>query len=336
MKDLQYLPRFADRWSHLYLEHGTLEKDADSLTFHDKNGLTPIPIDQVTLIFLGPGTKLTHQAMKLLAENNCLICWMGEEGVRLYAHSTGGTHSAHRLLRQAELYANPDSRLEVAKRMYQKRFPAPMGENLSIEKLRGMEGARVRDAYRRISEECDVSWHGRNYDQDDWSRGDPLNRALSAANACLYGICHAAILTAGYSAAIGFIHVGKMLSFVYDVADFYKTEIAIPVAFRTVAASTGDVERRVRLLCRDIFYETKLLSRILPDIAEVLDAGDDLGERTGEFEGRAVSLADRAQGRSVPGEPDGAGAGSVVEDGDGEMPLWHSHPSVEPPGAAGL
>ena len=272
MRDLQYLPRFADRWSHLYLEYGTLEKDENSLLFHDKNGLTPIPIDQVNLIFLGPGTKLTQQAMKLLADNNCLICWTGEEGVRLYAHSTGGTHGSHRLLHQAELFANPASRLEVAKRMYQKRFPPALDPDLSIEKLRGMEGARVRDAYRVMSEEIGVEWNGRNYDQDHWDHGDPLNRALSSANACLYGICHAAILTAGYSAAIGFIHIGKMLSFVYDVADFYKTDISIPVAFRTVAASTVDVEKRVRLLCRDIFYESRILDRILPDIAEVQGA----------------------------------------------------------------
>jgi len=295
MRDLQYLPRFADRWSHLYLEYGTLEKEADSLTFINKDGHTPLPIDQVSLVLLGPGTKLTQQAMKSLAENNCLICWTGEEGVRMYAHSTGATFSAHRLLRQAELYADAQSRLDVAKRMYQKRFPCPLDPNLSIEKLRGMEGARVRDSYRQMAAEIGVEWHGRNYDQDSWDHGDPLNRALSAANACLYGICHAGILSAGYSAAIGFIHVGKMLSFVYDVADFYKTEISIPIAFRTVAASKDNVERRVRLLCRDFFYENNLMERILPDIAEVLNAGDDVGERPGELEGRAVSLAGGTQ-----------------------------------------
>jgi CRISP-associated protein Cas1 len=336
MRDLHYLPRFADRWSHLYLEHGTLEKDENSLLFHDKEGLTPIPIDQVNLVFLGPGTKLTHQAMKLLSDNNCLVCWTGEEGVRLYAHSTGGTHSAHRLLRQAELFSDPESRLQVAKRMYQKRFPAPLDQNLTIEKLRGMEGARVRDSYRYFAEEIGVEWRGRNYDQDEWDHGDPLNRALSSANACLYGICHAAILTAGYSAAIGFIHIGKMLSFVYDIADFYKTEVSIPVAFRTVAASTQDVERRVRLLCRDIFYESRILDRILPDIAEVLDAGDDLGERAGELEGRAVSLANRTEERRVLREPDGADPRSALEDGAGEIEGRERDPDLELPQSSGL
>lgn len=304
MKDLYYLPRFEDRWSHLYLEHGTLEKDESSLIFHDLNGRIQIPIDQIALILLGPGTKLTQQAMKLLADNNCLVCWTGEEGVRLYAHSTGGTHSSHRLLRQAELYTCPEKRIEVAKRMYQKRFPEKLENNLTIEQLRGMEGARIRSFYRKMSEETGVEWYGRSYNQKNWSASDPVNKALSAANACLYGLCHAAIISAGYSAAIGFIHVGKMLSFVYDIADLYKTEITIPISFRTVAASKESIERRIRLLCRDIFFESKLMERIIPDIAEVLDARNDLGERPGELEGCAVSLADRAEIGNILGKPD--------------------------------
>jgi CRISPR-associated protein Cas1 len=155
-----------------------------------------------------------------------------------------------------------------------------------------MEGARVRNAYRTLASQYGVHWQGRLYNQDDWDWSDPLNRALSAANACLYGICHAAILSAGYSPAIGFIHTGKMLSFVYDIADLYKTDLTVPTAFKTVAENPRDVERRVRYACRDTFYQTKLMQRILPDIAEVLDARDDLEESPGEFEGRAVSMAD--------------------------------------------
>jgi CRISPR-associated protein Cas1 len=239
--------------------------------------------------------------MKALAENNCLVCWTGEQGVRLYAHNTGGTHSAHRLLRQALLYADDAKRMEVVRRMYQKRFPQVLPKDIDLQQIRGMEGARVRNSYQRLSEQFGVKWQGRLYDQDDWDHADPLNRALSSANACLYGLCHAAILSAGYSPAIGFIHTGKMLSFVYDVADLYKTDLTVPVAFQTVAESQLEVERRVRIVCRDIFHGQKLMERILPDIAEVLDARDDLGESPGEFEGRAVSLADRAEDRRVPG-----------------------------------
>jgi len=291
MKDLHVLPKFSDRWSYLYLEHGRLDVDGASLVLKDKDGDTAVPVCQLGAVFLGPGTRITHAAMKALADNNCLACWTGEQGVRLYAHSTGGTHSAHRLLRQAQLYCNENLRIGVVRRMYQKRFPEPLPQRLDIQQVRGMEGSRVRNSYQILAQQYKVQWQGRLYDQDDWDHADPLNRALSSANACLYGICHAAILSAGYSPAIGFIHVGRMLSFVYDVADLYKTEITVPVAFGTVAESPQDVERRVRLACRDIFHRSKLMDRILPDIAEVLDARDDLGEGFDEFEGRAVSMA---------------------------------------------
>jgi len=291
MKDLHVLPKFSDRWSYIYLEHGRIDVDGSSLVLKDKDGDTAVPVCQLGVVFLGPGTRVTQAAMKAMAENNCLACWTGEQGVRLYAHSTGGTHSSVRLLRQAQLYCDPQARLGVVRRMYQKRFPEALPEKLDIQQVRGMEGSRVRNTYQVLAREYKVEWQGRLYDQDAWDHADPLNRALSSANACLYGICHAAILSAGYSPAIGFIHVGKMLSFVYDIADLYKTELSVPLAFRTVAESTQDVERRVRLACRDAFHQGKLMDRILPDIGEVLDARDDIGEIAGEFEGRAVSMA---------------------------------------------
>ncbi|HEY3322257.1 MAG TPA: type I-E CRISPR-associated endonuclease Cas1e [Planctomycetota bacterium] len=308
MKHLHVLPRFNDRWSHLYLERGKLEKEHDALTLYDKDGATPLPIDQLSIVFLGPGTTITHAAVKALADNNCQLYWVGEEGVRLYAFGIGGTHSAHRLLRQAKLFSDEQERGRVVRRMYQKRFPGPIPADASIEQIRGMEGARVRESYRKLAETFNVEWHARAYDQNDWSKGDPLNRALSCANSCLYGLCHAAILAAGYSPAIGFVHVGKMLSFVYDIADLYKTELTVPAAFEMVASSTAEVERRVRQRCRDAFYHAKLMDKILPDIAEVLDAGDDLEERPGELEGRAVSLAGGAGDGGVLGEPERAGA----------------------------
>lgn len=309
MADLHELPKFEDRWTHLYLERGGLDKDKEGLVFRQGEGRTLIPIDQLSLVMLGPGTSITQQAAKALAANNCLMCFVGEEGVKMYAFGTGGTHSAHRLLRQAELYASPQQRELVARRMYLKRFPSPVSADVTIQQLRGMEGARVRKTYEQMAATCGVKWEGRDYDQNSWYTADPLNRALSSANSCLYSLCHAAILSAGYSPAIGFIHTGKVLSFVYDVADLYKTEITIPLAFQTVSNSKDDVERRTRLACRDMFKQAKLIRRILPDIAEVLDARDDVGERADELEGRAISLADRAQGWGFPWKSDGQNTG---------------------------
>jgi CRISPR-associated protein Cas1 len=316
MRNLHVLPKFADRWSHLYLEHGRLEKESDALTFYKAEGSIDIPIDQLGLLLLGPGTSLTHAAMHCLAENNTLVCWTGEKGVRLYAHNTGGTHLSTRLLRQAMLYADYEKRIKVVRRMYTKRFPEPLSENLTLEKIRGMEGYRVRSAYKKIAGEIGVEWHGRSYNPNKWDYSDPVNRALSSASACLYGLCHAAILSTGYSPAIGFIHTGKMLSFVYDIADLYKTELTIPVAFRTVKDSDRDIERRVRIACRDLFYEKKLMQRIIPDIGEVLDACDDLKESPGEFEGKIVTMADRAADGSLPWQSECTGSGSTVGEDD--------------------
>jgi len=150
--------------------------------------------------------------------------------------------------------------------MYRMRFAEDIPEDVTVEQLRGMEGSRVRTAYAKMSQETGISWSGRSYDRGSWKSADPVNRALSAANSCLYGLCHAAILSAGYSPAIGFIHTGKQLSFVYDIADLYKVDLTIPLAFRMAAQNPPQLERSVRLACRDIFKESKLVERIIPDI----------------------------------------------------------------------
>jgi CRISPR-associated protein Cas1 len=309
MRTLHELPRFQDRWSYLYLEMGTLDQGASGLVFHNQRGDTPLPIDQLSLLMLGPGTTVTHAAVKALAANACLLAWVGQEGVRMYAHSTGATFSARRLLRQARLCSDEAERLGVARRMYQKRFPGSDLADKTVEQIRGMEGLRVRAAYAEAAARHGVDWTGRDYDQGDWSRATPANRALSAANACLYGVCHAAVVAAGYSAGLGFIHTGKMLSFVYDVADLYKTEVTVPVAFEQAAAGGEGLERRARLACRKAFHAARLMGRILPDIAEVLGAGDDSLERAEDLEGRAVALADGGAAGGVPGQPEPEGPG---------------------------
>ncbi len=318
MRTLHELPPFRDRWSYLYLECGELDQTANGLQFRNAARATNIPIHQLSLVMLGPGTTVTHAAVKALAGNNCLLAWTGVDGQRLYAHSTGGTYSARRLLHQARLVSDDTARTDVALRMYRKRFPGEDLAGVTLEQLRGREGFRVRKAYETLAVEHGITWSGRNYDQTNWSDATPANRALSAANACLYGVCHAAIVSAGYSAGLGFIHTGKMLSFVYDIADLYKTELTVPVAFRQAATNRHELERKVRVACRQAFHEFKLMDRILPDIAEVLDARDDLGEIPGEFEGRAVSLAAGVATGSVRGEPEQTGSRRAVDEGEKE------------------
>lgn len=188
---------------------------------------------------------------------------------------------------------DPASRLDVCRRMFARRFGEPVEPAATIDQLRGMEGIRVRRAYAEASRRAGVAWKGRNYDPGRWDAADPVNRALSAANACFYGLAQAAIVSSGYSPGLGFIHTGKPLSFVYDIADLYKTELTIPLAFGIAAEAPDELERRVRLACRDAFDNARLMQRIIPDIEEVLGGHPAPG-----------TSADVAEG---PPEPDDAG-----------------------------
>lgn len=276
--DLHVLPKVRDGLSYLYVEHCRVDQDAKAIAVHDETGKTPVPCAALSLLMLGPGTTITHAAVRVLAESGCLAAWVGEEGVRFYAQGMGETRSARGILRQAWLCSDPGRRLEVVTRLYDMRFPDDLPAGMTLQQIRGREGARVRHAYARASQEYGVPWEGRAFRRDDWRSADPVNRALSVANSCLYGVCHAAIVAAGYSPGLGFIHTGKALSFVYDVADLYKVDLAIPVAFVAAADGSDGLEGRVRKLCRDLFRERRLLARIVPDIQFALAAGGQGGD----------------------------------------------------------
>ena len=280
MQDLHELPKLRDSLSYLYVEHAVLNQKEHAIEYiRQDEGRVMIPVAALSVLLLGPGTKITHAAIRTLADNGCSVVWVGEEGTRFYAQGGGETRRSFHTLRQAEVSCDPQKRLDVVRRMYQMRFPETLDPSLTLEQIRGMEGSRVRSVYYQSSKTHNVVWHGRSYDRGSWNNSDPINRALSAANALLNGLCHTAIVSGGYSPALGFIHTGKQLSFVYDVADLYKAEITIPLAFQVVAESNEKVEARVRTACRERFREAKLMNRILPDIDRLLDVGsEDLTE----------------------------------------------------------
>lgn len=276
MQNLHQLPTLRDSLSYHYVEHAVLNQKAKAVEAVNAEGRTMLPVASLSLLMLGPGTSISHAAVKTLAQNGCSILWLGEDATRFYAQGTGETRKGYQLLHQAQLASDPHKRLQVVNRMYRKRFNEVLDPNLTIQQIRGKEGVRVREAYAIASRLYGVEWYGRRYDRSNWGGGDPVNRALSAANALLNGLCHAAIVSGGYSPGLGFIHTGKQLSFVYDIADLYKVEFTIPLAFKAAAQATAKVESRVRELCRIQFRQEKLLQRILPDIQELLDLPDDV------------------------------------------------------------
>ena len=264
-----------DRVSMMFIRFGQIDVLDGAFVIVDQTGIrTQIPIGSVACIMLEPGTRISHAAAKLAAQVGTLLVWVGEAGVRLYASGQPGGARADRLLYQAKLALDDDLRLKVVRKMYEVRFGEPAPQRRSVEQLRGIEGARVKQTYKLLAKQYGVIWRGRSYDAKDWEAGDLPNRCLSAATACLYGLAEAAVLAAGYAPAVGFIHTGKPLSFVYDIADLFKFDTVVPLAFKIAATRPKNPDQAVRLACRDIFREKKILKRIIPTIEEVLAAGE--------------------------------------------------------------
>lgn len=263
-----------ERSSYIFLGTGELDVLDGAFVLVDKNGIrTHVPVGGMVCLMLEPGSRVSHAAAVLASRVGCLLVWVGDGGVRLYSSGHPGGARSDRLLYQAKLALDQEARSRVVRKMFEFRFGENFETDLSIEQMRGREGFRVRELYGTLSREFGVKWKGRRYDPHSWGASDLPNRCLSSATACLYGICEAAILAAGYSPAIGFLHTGKPLSFVYDIADLFKFETVVPAAFKTAANSPAEPEREVRMACRDYFRETHLLKRIIPIIEEVLDAG---------------------------------------------------------------
>ncbi len=294
--DLPELVRAQDRLSFLYLERCIVHRDANAITASDERGTVHIPAASLGALLLGPGTRVSHQAMMLLAESGSTAVWVGERGVRYYAHGRSLARSSRLLEAQAEKVTNQSSRLAVARAMYAMRFPNEDVTRLTMQQLRGREGARVRRIYREHAERTGITWQRRDYDPNDFAGSDAVNQALSAAHTCLYGIVHAVVVAMGCSPGLGFVHTGHGRSFIYDIADLYKAEITIPVAFDVAASEPEDVGAQTRRAVRDAVHDGSILVRCTRDIRALL-----LGEESDpafDLDADVVDLWDGA-GRSV-------------------------------------
>ncbi|AEI37906.1 MAG: type I-E CRISPR-associated endonuclease Cas1e [Zymomonas mobilis subsp. pomaceae] len=269
-----------ERSAIIFLEYGQLDVIDNAIVLVDQAGVrVQIPVGGLACLMLQPGTRISHAAVALCAKVGCLLVWVGEAGVRLYASGQPGGARADKLLFQARNALDETARLNIVREMYRWRFDDDPPARRSVDQLRGMEGVRVREIYKHLAQKYGVSWQARRYDQKDWDKADIPNRCLSSATACLYGLCEAAILAAGYAPAIGFLHRGKPQSFVYDIADLYKFETVVPAAFSTAAKIAKGLapalapERQVRIACRDMFRKQGILEKVIPDIEKILLAG---------------------------------------------------------------
>ncbi|MDO5027514.1 MAG: type I-E CRISPR-associated endonuclease Cas1e [Tissierellia bacterium] len=274
--ELTELPRVGDRVSFIYIEHAKINRVDSAISVADYRGVVKIPASMIGVLLLGPGTDISHRAVEIIGDIGTSIVWVGERGVRHYAHGRALAHSTKFLEKQAKFVSNTKTRLKVARKMYQMRFQEDVS-NLTMQQLRGREGARVRSVYKYYSKATGVRWDRRDYNHEDFDASDLVNKSLSAANVALYGIVYSVIVALGLSAGLGFVHTGHDLSFVYDIADLYKAEITIPIAFQIASEidENDDVGAITRRKVRDHLVDGKLMKRIVKDLQFLLDVEED-------------------------------------------------------------
>lgn len=278
--DLHALLAVRDRMTFLYVERCLVSRQDGAVSITDSRGTAYVPAASLGALMLGPGTNISHRAVELLGDSGSSVVWVGEHGVRYYAHGRPLTHSSRLIAAQAELVSNTRKRLAVARTMYGMRFPGEDVSRYTMQQLRGREGARIRALYRKLSKQYGVPWEGRGYNPDNFVDASPVNQALSAAHVCLYGVVHSVIVALGCSPALGFVHDGHERSFVYDIADLYKAELTIPIAFSVASNPPEDIGAETRRRTRDAFLDGKIMQRCARDIRMLLlgdlDEGDEL------------------------------------------------------------
>lgn len=291
------LTREGERLSFVYLERCTVHRDANAITAEDAEGTTHIPSATIGTLLLGPGTRVTHQAMSVLGESGAGVVWVGEHGVRFYAGGRSLTRSSALVEAQARAWANRGTRLDVARAMYRMRFPDEDPAGLTRQQLLGREGTRVKEFYRKEAARVGIPWQGRRFLPGDFDSGDPPNQAVTAAAQCVYGIAQAVVAALGCASGLGFVHSGHELAFVLDIADLYKTEVGIPAAFDVAAESPEEVGPRTRRAVRDRVNEIGLLDRCVRDIKGLLsvetddtDVATDAPDRVGLQTDRGVDV----------------------------------------------
>ena len=282
---LAMLPRVVDQLGFLYVDMARVEMDDNgvcALIVTEEYGeeRTYLPTAAIAAVLLGPGTSITQPAATQLMRDGASLLYTGQGAVRCYGGMTHNDLTTKWLHKQASIWADDESRIEAARWLYARRFGDPeLAEGKSLEQLRGMEGYRVKEAYK-----LEARRHGATFKrsllEEDYDSLDPINKGLNAANQVLYGITHSAILAMGASPALGFIHSGSQRSFVYDIADLYKLTLSVPLAF--TLRHTNNVDAAVRFQFRRRYKALRMAKTIVNDIQGVLTAGEEWDEEVAE------------------------------------------------------
>ena len=266
------LPQIKDKYPFVYLERGRLEIDDSSVKWIDcEANVVRLPIATINCLLLGPGTTVTHEAVKVMSQSNCGLCWVGEDSLLFFAGGLSPTSDSRNMREQLKLASDPKKSLEVARRMFARRFPGIDLSGKSLKEMMGMEGSRVRALYESKAQQYGVGWKGRSYSPGKFELSDGTNKILTTCNAALYGILSSVVHSLGYTPHVGFIHSGSPLPFIYDLADLYKEDLCIDLAFSLTLDMLGDYDRqRVSSAFRQRVIATDLLGQSAQDIEEIL------------------------------------------------------------------
>lgn len=277
----------ADRHGLLWLEFGKLSVEDGTLRFLGAKSETldagdyAIPYQAVSMILLGPGTSLSQDVLRLCARHGTLIAAVGEGGVKSYTAPPMGQGRSEVARAHAMRWADPRLRLDTARRIYAWRFGRVLPHR-DIETLRGIEGARIKESYKLVAQRFGISWHGRRYDRQNPNAADLPNQALNHAATFVEAAADLAVAAVGALPPLGFIHEDSSNAFTLDVADLYRVDLTLPLAFGAVCAvrdgKSDNLEREIRRRAAKLFRQERLIPRMIDRIKELLDVDDRGGD----------------------------------------------------------
>lgn len=269
------IPRVRDSWTFLQLDRCVIVRRDGGVQAISATDRMWVPCANLTALLLGNGTSITTAAVRTVTESGCTIVWGNDDTTRVLSWAYPQDKSSRVAEQQARLWSNSETRARVARAMYAKRFNTQASdlETLTIPQLRGLEGRRVRDTYKELARQHGVKWSVRS-NSGDWDEQSPVNRGISVASTCVYGICHTALVALGALPALGFVHAGKQLSLVWDIGDLYKAVVALPAAFEAARTDAANVELTARRLVRSRIRKSNLLGRVINDVLELFELRD--------------------------------------------------------------
>lgn len=271
------LPRAKDNISFLYLEYCKIEREDCAIIAIQGEEKVLIPIATINTLLIGPGTSVTHGAINIISASGCNIVWCGDHMTRFYSFDAAEIRNSKNLLKQIDFYADETNRLHIIRKMYKKRFEDLDVSTLSLKELRGIEGTKMKETYKFYAKLYKVKWKFRDSKISPFEEQDKINQIITTLNQMLYAICHGVILSLGFSPSIGFIHTGNVESFVFDIADFYKETIIIPLAFKIHSSITSE---NLSYMCRSNFRENiidkKLMTQISKDVLLLFSSDDEV------------------------------------------------------------